>query len=91
VGLTWGTRKSELCFWFEKNCRRNLREKKNEMMNENEIMNEAEMRKLVECPKQQYWSKYLKRGRGNDVVTDMVRDLGLVFDQIGVEMSKMMW
>ena len=32
----------------------NMREKKNE------IMNEEEVRKLVECPKQQYWSKYCK-------------------------------
>jgi hypothetical protein len=49
-------------------------------MNENEVMNE-EVRKLVECPKQQYWSKlkYLKRvqiesgNEQNDVVTDMAR------------------
>jgi hypothetical protein len=45
-------------------------------MNENEIMNE-EVKKLVECPKQQYWSKYLKGvqiesgNEQNDAVTDM--------------------
>jgi uncharacterized protein with WD repeat len=55
----------------------NMREKKNEIMNENEITNEG-VRKLVECPKQQYcWSKYLKGvqiesgNEQNDVVTDM--------------------
>jgi hypothetical protein len=67
-----------LLFGFKKN-RRNRREhegKKNEIINENEIMNE-EVRKLVECPKQQYWSKYQKRvqiesrNEQNDVVTDM--------------------
>jgi hypothetical protein len=56
-------------------------------------MNEEEVRKLVECPKQQYWSKYLKRvqiesgNEQNDVVIDMARDLGLVFDRIGVGMN----
>jgi hypothetical protein len=47
---------------------------------------------MRKCPKQQYWSKYLKMvqiesGNEQNDATDMARDLGLVFDQIGVGMN----